>query len=37
MSQTTLERRDFPFRCAGSTPAAIPLDPVNAVDVPCAP
>jgi hypothetical protein len=26
----------FPFRCAGPTPATIPLDPVYAVDVPCA-
>jgi hypothetical protein len=25
-----------PFRCAGPTPAAILLDPVNAADVPCA-
>jgi hypothetical protein len=36
MSQTSRERRNFQFRCAGPTPAAIPLDPVTAVDVPCA-
>jgi hypothetical protein len=34
MSQTASERRNFPLRCAGPTPATIPLDPVTALDAP---
>ena len=36
MSRPPLSVATSPFRCAGPTPAAISLDPVNAVDVPCA-
>ena len=32
MSQTALERRDFPVPMRWPTPAAISLDPVDAVD-----
>ena len=34
MSRTALEVAISPFQCAGPTPATIPLDPVDVVDVP---
>jgi len=36
MSQNAREPRTFSFRCAGPTPAAIPFDPITAINVPSA-
>ena len=36
MSQTSRKRRHFPVPIRCPTPATIPLDPVYAVDAPCA-
>ena len=37
MSQTFLSVATCPFRCAGSTPAAIPLDPIASISAPMRP